>query len=86
MSKKSDKKTPLWMSIIQVGVLLVFSAYLFVPDDYFVAGLAVWALTFWVGVFGILLGCSLGYAAIVSRRKASKKNKADEATTSSVSA
>lgn len=86
MSKKFETKTPLWKSILKGGVFTVFIGYVIVPDNYFVAHLAVWALTFWAGVLGILLGISLGVASIVSRRKAAMKEEAEENSTSSVSA
>lgn len=87
MSKKAEqKKTPFWMSLIRFGITAVFIAYVIVPPHLYFYDFAVWGLTFWVGVFGFLLGCSFGVAAIVSRRKAKKERKAAAALAASASA
>lgn len=78
--KKRDK-TPLWLTGIQVAVLvIVFSLFYLGTDGTPIFGLREWAVGFLAGVLVLVVSLTFGVVSVVSRYRATQKASAAQAT------
>lgn len=73
-----NNRTPVWKTLIQLGLFLVAYALAFLPLKHAFWGMTEFAVGFYTGILMVIAGIYLGFLNVTARRDAKKAKDAAE--------